>query len=319
VPKKDFRIRPDFGEGVRLDVYLSRMVPEITRSQFQHFVDKKNVTVDGEFRKSSYKLRAGERVEIDVDIPPPEPVSAEDIPLTILYSDAHVIVVDKPSGLVVHPGTGNRRGTLVNALMFHYPEVIGLGEEERSGIVHRLDADTSGVMVVARSAAAYDELKRQFKSREVKKIYLALVRGPMHKAEGTLDWPIGRHITDGHLISIKTRKPRVAITDYRVRRHYGSFTLLEVHPHTGRTHQIRVHLTTAGHPVAGDKRYGGDTGKPKFPRLFLHAHVLGFRHPETGEWLEFRSPLPAELEQVLKTLEAAIRPGRDGNGSRGEA
>ena len=189
--------------------------------------------------------------------------------------------------------------------MHHFPEVVGLGEEERSGIVHRLDADTSGVMVVARSALAYDELKRQFKEREVKKIYLALVEGPMHKPEGTLDWPIGRHVTDGHMISIKTRKPRVAITDYRVAPARGRFDLLEVHPHTGRTHQIRVHLATAGHPVAGDRRYGRAKTKPSFPRLFLHAHVLGFRHPETGEWLEFRSPLPAELVEVLRKLDAA--------------
>jgi 23S rRNA pseudouridine1911/1915/1917 synthase len=284
------------------------MVPEITRSQFQHFVDKGKVMVDGIFRKSSYKLRAGERVEIDVEIPPPVPIGPEAIPLTILFSDAHVIVVDKPSGMVVHPGTGNRTGTLVNALMYHFPEVVGLGEEERAGIVHRLDADTSGVMVCARSPRAFDELKRQFKSREVKKVYLALVGSPMHKSEGTLDWPIGRHVTDGRMISIKTRKPRVAITDYRVRRHYGGFDLLEVHPHTGRTHQIRVHLATAGHPVAGDRRYGEPKSKPKFPRLFLHAHVLGFRHPETGEWMEFRSPLPPELEEVLQKLDAAARP-----------
>ena len=308
MPKQEFRIGPATGEGVRLDVHLSRVVPEITRSQFQHFVDKGKVTVDGSLRKSSYKLRAGERVEIDVEIPPPEPTGPENIPLTILFSDAHIIIVDKPSGMVVHPGTGNRTGTLVNALMHHFPEVVGLGEEERSGIVHRLDADTSGVMVVARSPRAFDELKRQFKDREVKKVYLALVGKPMHKPEGTLDWPIGRHVTDGHLISIKTRKPRVAITDYRVRRHYGAFDLLEIHPHTGRTHQIRVHLATAGHAVAGDRRYGEGKSRTKFPRLFLHAHVLGFRHPETREWLEFRSPLPSELEQVLQKLDAAARP-----------
>ena len=308
MPRKEFRIGPDTGEGVRLDVYLSRVVPEITRSRFQHFVDKGQVKVDGTLRKSSYKLRAGERVEIDVEIPPPEPIGPEAIPLTILYSDADVIVVDKPSGMVVHPGAGNRSGTLVNALMHHFPEVVGLGEEERAGIVHRLDADTSGVMVAARSPRAYDELKRQFKDREVKKVYLALVGGPMHKPEGTLDWPIGRHVTDGHMISIKTRKPRVAITDYRVRRHYGEFDLLEIHPHTGRTHQIRVHLATAGHPVAGDRRYGARKTRVNFPRLFLHAHVLGFRHPESGAWLEFRSPLPPELEQVLGKLDAMEKP-----------
>ncbi len=303
MPKLDFRVWPNSGEGVRLDVFLARQVPEFTRSQFQHFVDKGQVTVNGESRKSSFKLRAGDRVEIDVEIPPPEPVRGEDIPLKILYSDADVILIEKPSGLVVHPGAGNKAGTLVNALLYHFPEVEGLGEEGRSGLVHRLDAETSGVMVVARSPKAYVELKRQFKEREIKKVYLALVWGPMHKREGTLDWPIGRHVTDALRYSVDTRKPRVAITDYRVRKSYASFSLVVVHPHTGRTHQIRVHLSTAGHPVAGDRRYGGQKARTKFPRLFLHAHVLGFRHPTTGEWLEFTSPLPQELEDVLKTLD----------------
>ncbi len=304
MPTKEFRIRAEAGEGVRLDVYLSRMVPEFTRSRFQHFVDKGRVLVDGVLRKSSYKLRAGERVVIDVEIPEPEPVGPEAIPLQVIYCDEDVVVVDKPSGMVVHPGAGNRNGTLVNALLHHFPEIAGVGDEERSGIVHRLDADTSGVMVAARSARAFDELKRQFKEREVKKVYLALVVGAMHKTEGTLDWPLGRHFTDGHLMSTKTRKPRVAITDYRVKRRFGWADLLEVHPHTGRTHQIRVHLATAGHPVAGDRRYGARKTKIKFPRLFLHAHRLGFRHPGTGEWREFVSPLPAELEDVLKKVEA---------------
>ena len=304
MPAQEFRVRPGFGEGLRLDVFLSRQVREFTRSQFQHFVDKGRVLVNGEAHKSSYRLRAGDRVEIDIEIPPPEPILAEPIPLDFVHIDEHIAVINKPCGLVVHPGAGVRTGTLVHALLHHFPEVRGLGDEERWGIVHRLDAETSGVMVVARSEAALRELKREFKEREVKKIYLALVWGPMHKKEGTLDWPIGRHATDGTRFSISTRRPRVAITHYRVIRTIGRFSLLEVHPHTGRTHQIRVHLSAAGHPVAGDRRYGGQKARPKFPRLFLHARLLGLRHPATGKWMEFEASLPAELEAVLSGLAA---------------
>lgn len=302
MPKASFLVRPESGEGVRLDVFLARQVPDFTRSQFQRFVDKGLVRVNGEARKSGVKLRAGEVVEVDVDIPEPAPARAEPIPLRIIHADADVVVIDKPSGLVVHPGAGNRAGTLVNALLHHFPEVEGVGEEDRWGLVHRLDGETSGVIVAARSERAMNELKRQFKEREVKKIYWALVWGPMHKAVGTLDWPIGRHVTDGKIYSVKTRRPRVAITEYRRLRGYRSFDLIEVHPLTGRTHQIRVHLSTAGHPVAGDRRYGGQKGQPRFPRLFLHARRLGFRHPASGEWLEFQAPLPRELALVLKGL-----------------
>ena len=300
--KASFLVRPESGEGVRLDVFLARQVPDFTRSQFQRFVDKGLVKVNGEARKSGIKLRAGDRVEADIDIPEPAPAKAEPIPLRFIYADADVVVIDKPSGLVVHPGAGNRTGTLVNALLHHFPEVEGLGEEDRWGLVHRLDAETSGVIVAARSELAMNELKRQFKQREIKKVYWALVWGPMPKPEGTLDWPIGRHVTDGKIYSVKTRRPRVAITEYRRIRSVGAFDLLEVHPLTGRTHQIRVHLSTDGHPVAGDRRYGGQKGKPRFPRLFLHARRLGFHHPATGAWLEFQAPLPVELALVLKSL-----------------
>jgi len=302
VTKTTFLVRPGAGKGVRLDVFLARQLPDFTRSRFQHFVDKGQVLVNGENRKPSLKLKAGDVVEADIEIPVTSPAMPEPIPLRILYEDPDLAVIDKPSGLVVHPGAGNRTGTLVNALLHRFPEVEGLGEQDRWGIVHRLDGDTSGVIVIARSPRAMAELKRQFKAREVKKVYWALVRVPMHKKEGTLDWPIGRHVTDGHLYSIKTRHPRVAITDYRVIRSFGKLDLLEVHPHTGRTHQIRVHLSTAGHPIAGDRRYGGQKDQPRFPRLFLHARLLGFRHPATEAWVEFRAPLARDLALVLKAL-----------------
>jgi len=280
-------------------------VPACPRAEFQRLIDRQRVTVDGAFRKSSHKLRAGERVALEMEIPEdasgPQP---EDIPLAILYEDADLVVLDKPSGLVVHPGAGIRSGTLVNALLHRFPEIRALSEDDRPGIVHRLDKETSGVMVAARSARAEVELKRQFKDREVRKVYLALVLGRMPSAAGRFDWSIGRHPKHGQRMSIRTRSPRSAVTEYAVSRVFRDFTLLEVRPLTGRTHQIRVHLAAAGHPVAGDRRYGagGRSAKVRFPRLFLHAHRLSFRHPGTGKAAEFVSPLPAELGTVLEAL-----------------
>ncbi len=305
--KKAFRITPDFGEGVRLDVFLCRQVREFTRAQFQRFVDKQQVRVNDGFKKSSYALRAGDLVEAEVEMPPPEPLEPQLIPLDILYADEHLAVINKPSGLLVHPGAGRRFGTLVNALLYHFPEVRGIGPEDRLGIVHRLDRETSGVILTARSLIAYQELKRQFKSREIKKIYLALLWGHFTEKEGTIDWPIGRHPRNGQKFSIETRKPRVAITDYTVLKRYSEFDLVEVRPHTGRTHQIRVHMAAGGHPVAGDRVYGPRKPRRELPRLFLHARRIGFRHPETGKWLEFEAPIPPDLERFLDSLEKEIR------------
>jgi len=310
VTRKTFAIRPDAGAGERLDVFLSRRVPEFTRAQFQRFIDKGFVFVNGERKKSSLKLRAGDRVEADIEIPEPGPIEPEDVPLAVLYEDEELAVIDKPPGMVVHPGAGVRTGTLVHALLYRYPAIRCVGEEDRPGIVHRLDKDTSGAIVVALTPAAHLELKRQFKAREVKKVYLALVVGRPSREEGCFDWPIGRHHRDGGRMSIRTDKPRTAITEFRVRQSLGEFSLLEVRPLTGRTHQIRVHLAAAGHPVAGDRRYGAPkTGRTRFPRLFLHAHQLSFRHPATGARLSFTSPLPEDLRGVLDALETPDDPG----------
>jgi len=305
VIKKEFRISDEYGAGERLDVFLSRQVREFARSEWQRFIDKRHVRVNGAPRKPSLRLREGDTVVAEYEPPAPVPLLPEDIPLGVLYEDADLAVLDKPSGLMVHPGAGKSSGTLVNALLRRYPEVRGLGPEERAGIVHRLDRATSGVIVVARSPLAYEELKRQFKGREVKKIYAALVYGKMPRPEGTMDWPIGRHTHHGQKYSIVTRKPRVAITDYTVLEEFAEHSLLEVRPHTGRTHQIRVHLSAAGHPVAGDRKYGGRKAGPEFPRLFLHARRLGFRHPAAGVWMEFEAPLPAELEKILADVRSA--------------
>jgi len=303
VDRKVFRITEHFGAGLRLDVFLCRQVREFTRAQFQRFVDKNQVRVNRQFKKSSYALRPGDLVEAELEMPAPVPMEPQLIPLDILFADKDVAVIHKPSGLLVHPGAGRRFGTLVNALLYHFPEVRGVGPEDRLGIVHRLDRETSGVMVTARSLKAYNELRRQFKSREVKKIYVALLWGHMPEREGTIDWPIGRHPRHGQKFSIETRKPRVAITDYTVLRRYADFDFVEVRPHTGRTHQIRVHMAAGGHPVAGDRVYGPKKPKREIPRLFLHARKIGFRHPETEEWMEFEAPLPAELERFLEMLD----------------
>jgi 23S rRNA pseudouridine1911/1915/1917 synthase len=262
------------------------------------------VTVDGAFRKSSHKLRAGERVAVNIEAP----VAAagplpEDIPLNVLYADDDLVVLDKPSGLVVHPGAGVRTGTLVNALLGRFPGIRALSRDDRPGIVHRLDKDTSGVMVVAVSPRADAELKRQFKDRDIKKVYLALAWGKMPASSGRFVWSIGRHPTHGERMSVRTKNPRSALTEYSVRHLYRDYSLLEVRPLTGRTHQIRVHLAAAGHPLAGDGRYGSARkAKVGFSRLFLHAHRLSFRHPGTGELVEFVSPLPVELQSILDAL-----------------
>jgi len=287
-----------------LDVFLATRLPAFARAEFQRLIDRRRVTVDGAFRKSSSKLKAGERVAIELDVPAAAAgLLAEDIPLNILYADNDVIVLDKPSGLVVHPGAGARTGTLVNALLSRFPGIRDLSADDRPGIVHRLDKETSGVMVVARSALAETELKRQFKDRIVKKVYLALARGAMPAPSGRFTWSIGRHPKHGERMSVRTDKPRSALTEYSVRRVYRDYSLLEVRPLTGRTHQIRVHLAAAGHPLAGDRRYGaGRNAKDKFSRLFLHAHRLSFLHPATGEPVEFVSPLPPGLQSILDAL-----------------
>jgi 23S rRNA pseudouridine1911/1915/1917 synthase len=275
----------------------------LTRSQIQRLVEEEKAKVNGELRKSGYRLREGDKVEIEYEAEAPPELQPENIALEIISSDDHILVLNKPAGMVVHPGAGNFQGTLVNALLYHYPEVRNLGAADRPGLVHRLDKDTSGVMVVARRRNSYIELQRQFRKREVQKIYLGLVWGRMPEKEGRITWAIGRHHKHGQRISVKTNKPREAETRYKVLREFEKFSLLEIRPVTGRTHQIRVHFSAAGHPVVGDVLYGHSQKKVKQPRLFLHAHRLAFSHPATGERMEFSSPLPEDLRNYLEEIE----------------
>ena len=300
MPKTEFLAGPGAGEGSRLDVFLADRVPSLTRSQIRKLIDEGAARVGGALRRASHKLRAGEVVEFAYDIPVPAGVEPQDIPFNILYADEDVVVLVKPAGLVVHPGAGNAAGTLANALVGRFPEIAAVGPEDRPGIVHRLDKETSGVMVAARSARAYESLVGQFRSKDVWKTYLGLVWGRITAPEGRIDWPIGRHATDGKRISVRSRHPKDAETFFKVLQTFRDTTLLEVRPVTGRTHQIRVHLAAAGHPVAGDALYGRKKAARKFPRLFLHAHTLSFLHPGTGERLTFASELPPDLEAVVQ-------------------
>lgn len=292
------------GGGERLDRYVVRALPDLSRSYAQQLIAAGRITVNGRPARASLGLRAGDLV--DVAVPPPQPIALvpEAIPLTVVYEDADVVVVDKPAGMVVHPAPGHPGGTLVNALLARYPDMQVAGDL-RPGIVHRLDAGTSGLLVVARHDAALRDLADQQRARQMRKIYLAVAEGRFKQAEGTIDAPVGRHPSDRLRMAV-TAKGRPARTHYRVVEELGGYTLLELRLETGRTHQIRVHLQHIGRPVLGDQLYGVRKGRPTLglERQFLHAQQLGFRLPG-GDWHEFSSPLPDDLQLVLKKLRAA--------------
>jgi 23S rRNA pseudouridine1911/1915/1917 synthase len=298
--------------GTRLDVYVAGRMAETSRNIIRRWIDAEQVTVDGVSRKASYVLSRGQEVVV---VPlPPDPIDLipENLPLTILYEDSDLIVVDKPADQVVHPGAGNRTGTLANALAYHLESISRKGSL-RPGIVHRLDKGTSGVLVVAKNECSHERLSRQFQNRAVDKVYLALVFGRLEPQFGQIDVPIGRDTRSRIKISARTRKPRNAQTYYEVKRYLPEFSFLQVMPKTGRTHQIRVHLSYLGHPVVGDDRYGKKAylrvkdpvqaaAVRKLDRLFLHASSLGFLHPRSKESLTFTAPLPPKLEELIVTL-----------------
>ena len=294
--------------GERLDRYLADAWSDLSRTAVQRLIDEGHVTVNGSRVASSHRLRAGDAIE--VHIPPPQPVELEPeaIPLDVLYEDADLLVINKPAGLVVHPGAGNRTGTLVNAVLAHAPDLTGIGGELRPGIVHRLDKDTSGVIVVAKHDQALRDLQRQFKRRFVEKRYQALVFGSLPQDEGLIEAPIARDRRQRQRMAVQAGG-KAARTRWHVRARYRDasgqrYTLLDVELLTGRTHQIRVHLAWMGYPLAGDAVYGHARAAAAAPRQFLHARELILDHPVTAERLRFEAPLPAELQQVLDTLGA---------------
>ncbi len=293
--------------GERLDKWLAARLPDHSRSEIQRWIREGWVRVNGRASKPGYRLEPGDVVEVDVPAPQAyEGVEAEPIPLNIVYQDEDIVVVDKPAGLVVHPAPGHAHGTLVNALLYHIPDLQGVGGVERPGIVHRLDKDTSGLLLVAKNDRAHRELQRQFKEREIEKRYLALVEGHVHPRLGRIEVPIARDKRHRKRMA-PSKEGKAALTEYKVLGYYGDYTLLEAKPLTGRTHQIRVHFAYIGHPLAGDTVYGRRKQrlKPLLRRHFLHAHYLRFRHPRTGAPMEFTSPLPPDLQAVLDYLNAS--------------
>jgi len=290
-----------------LDVVVAGLKEGLTRAKAQTLIRDGNVLVNGSTSKPSTRLNKGDRIRLSVTDAPPADTTPEPLPLSIVHEDNHVVVVDKPAGLTVHPAPGHAGGTLANALLARYPELRGVGDRLRPGIVHRLDADTSGLIMVARTPAAYLNLQKQIKDRTITKVYLTLVRGQPRPSKGRIEAPIARDPRSRQRMAI-VEGGRTSTTEYSTLRTLGEFTLLEVKPHTGRTHQIRVHLSAIGHPVAGDAKYGGRV--PFLKRQFLHAHRLGFLLPPTGRYVEFTSPLPPDLETALTTL--APDPSSDG-------
>ena len=295
---KEFRFVVE-QSGIRLDKYISEMCPDLSRTQAQRLILDGQVTVNGNPEKASFKLSAGDTVLVKILPLTPSHLAPENIHVPILYEDDDILVVNKPAGLIVHPAPGHTGHTLVNAVLSH---LVTLSDDvQRPGIVHRLDKDTSGVMVIARNPVAHENLAAQFKKHTVKQVYLALVRGQVTPEEGIIEAPIGRDTGDRKKMAISGEsRGKKALTRYKVIRFLGNYTLLEVMPQTGRTHQIRVHLAAIGYPVVGDATYG--VKSPVLPRQFLHAHKLGFHLPSTGKYVEFTSPLPEDLEKALKAI-----------------
>ena len=288
-------------QALRLDVFLSENQSEFSRSHLKKLIEQGHASVNDSLAQAKYKLKAGDRVILSVLPPIVSGIEAESIPLKIIYEDDAMLAVNKPAGMVVHPAPGHAKGTLVNALLSHCSDLSGIGGVERPGIVHRLDKDTSGVVLIAKNEIAHRAIAEQFKNRKVKKIYLALVRGLVKSASGIIDTSIGRHKTNRKKMTATTEHGRQAETRYKVLETLGHFTYIQLFPKTGRTHQIRVHLASIHHPILGDKLYGGIiTGSYlKMPRQALHAHKIEIEHPINKLPLVFEASLPPDINNYL--------------------
>lgn len=307
-----FEFEVEAETDIRVDKYLAEQLPEISRSQIKRLIESGNVMLDGfVVTKAGTKVNTGSRLEIQVDLGQDDGLVPEDISLNILYEDEQVIVVNKPAGLVVHPGAGNHTGTLVNALLAHYPPIRTVGEADRPGVVHRLDKETSGVMVFAKTDKAYRWLVKLFKTRDVQKTYLALVDGHPPTPTGRIEAPVERDTRTRTRMAVGMRgQGKLAISEYFQLQRFTNHTYLEVHPITGRTHQIRVHLSYIGAPVVGDTLYGRKKPSIGSERLFLHAKSLTIRLPGDRTPRCFEAPLPHDLQMILSTLQnQEERPG----------
>ena len=313
-PTTQQRLKAAAGDaGRRLDLYLAQRVPVLSRTRVQELIREGNVRVDGRTAKASHRVAAGESIEVAV-LPRPALVAApEDLPIELLLVDDDFVVVNKPAGMVVHASAGHAQGTLVNALLYRLGKLSGTGGTLRPGIVHRLDKETSGAMVVARNDRAHENIGEQFRSRNVRKIYLALVHGKMPRDSGTITLPISRDPHRRTRMTARGSKGRHARTDWRVIARLERCTLLDVALHTGRTHQIRAHFAASGHPIVGDTLYGaprefraGTRNLSLLERNFLHSARIGFSHPSTGRWVEVRAPLPKDLRVYFEQVAASL-------------
>ncbi len=299
--------------GLRLDVWLARSLPDLSRARIQALIADGHVLLDGRSVRASCRVHAGQSVQLEIPPALPARPGPEDIPLAVVYEDAHLLVVDKPAGLVVHPGAGRPTGTLVNALLHRVRDLSGIGGELRPGIVHRLDRGTSGLLVVAKDDETHRGLARQFAGRTVEKVYEAVVLGVPKPARGAVEAAIGRDPVHRKRRSVRAPRGRPARTTYEVAEGLDGAARLRVRIHTGRTHQVRVHLASIGHPLVGDQLYGGRRSAAcvslaareavqRFPRPALHAALLAFTHPVTGAALRLESPLPADMLELLAAL-----------------
>lgn len=294
---------PEEAAGERIDRFLSENCEGLSRSYLQKLLKSELVQVDGKAVKNSYRLSAGEKIEFEVPEAVEPEIRAEDIPLNILYEDGDIILINKPKGMVVHPAAGHYSGTLVNGLMYHCREGLsGINGVLRPGIVHRIDMDTTGVLIVCKNDFAHSSVAEQLKLHSITRKYYALVHGVIKEDEGTVDAPIGRHPVDRKKMSVNRKNGREAVTHYRVLERFRQFTYVECQLETGRTHQIRVHMASIGHPLLGDSVYGPARCPFKLQGQTLHAGVLGIIHPRTGEYMEFSAPLPEYFEKLLEKL-----------------
>ncbi len=289
-------------DHVRLDVYLASQVPELTRSRIQKLVEEGQIHVNGAVKKANYRVNLGDVITLTLPEPEEIPLEPENIPLDVVYEDGDIIVINKPRGMVVHPAAGNYTGTLVQALLYHCGDLSGIGGAARPGIVHRIDKDTTGLLVVAKNDMAHQNLAGQIQRKEAGRIYLALVEGRMD-LPGKVEAPIGRDPRDRKRMAVVSTG-RNAVTRYRPKEQYRDETLLEVKLETGRTHQIRVHMAHIGHPVVGDPIYGYRRQRFSLQGQLLHAWQLHLTHPRTGEAMNFQAPLPEDFTHVLRVLRA---------------
>jgi 23S rRNA pseudouridine1911/1915/1917 synthase len=290
-------------DGIRIDRYLSEYYTDFSRSYLQKLLKDGGVLVDGKIVKSNYKVSSGERILMEIPEAVEPKILPEEIALDILYEDADIILVNKPKGMVVHPAAGHDSGTLVNALLAHCGDLSGINGVLRPGIVHRIDRDTTGVLVACKNDTAHNAIAEQLKVHSITRVYFAIVHGRISEDEGTIDAPIGRHPTDRKKMSINEKNGKPAVTHYHVLQRSERFTYLECRLETGRTHQIRVHMASAGHPLLGDSVYGpAHCPYPGLQGQTLHAGILGLIHPRTGEYLEVQAPLPQYFMELLQKL-----------------